>query len=68
MASEFCYTKTPKGYLTGDAMNFWIDHMLLPYIQDVILRLRNLSTTLLIINGLRSHHTPYPRDMLWKRT
>jgi hypothetical protein len=57
VAGEFCYIMTAKGHLTGAAMNFWIDHVLLPYIQDVRFRLRNLSTAILIINGLRSHNT-----------
>jgi hypothetical protein len=45
-------------------MNFRIDHVLLPYIQDVRLRLRNLSTAIMTIDGLRSHNTPDARDMV----
>jgi hypothetical protein len=67
VAGEFCDTMMPKGYLTSDVMNFRIDHVLLPYIQDVRSRLTNLSTAILIIDGLRSHITPYAGDMFETR-
>jgi hypothetical protein len=36
---------TPKGYLTGDAMNFWVEKVLFPSVHEKRVRLENDITT-----------------------
>jgi hypothetical protein len=54
---------TPKGYLTGDAMNFWVQKVISPYVHEIRVRLGNDIIAVLILDGLRSHNTPYTREM-----
>jgi hypothetical protein len=54
---------TPKGYLTGDAMNFRVEKVLLPYVHEIRVRRGNDITAVLTLDGLRSHNTAYTREM-----
>jgi hypothetical protein len=54
---------TQKGYLTGDAMNFWVRKVLSPYVHEIKVRLGNDITAVLILDSLGSHNTIYTREM-----
>jgi hypothetical protein len=63
MAGEFSYLQTRKGYLTGPAMDYRVQAILLPYGEGVRVRLQRYATAVLIIDGLRSHNMPLTRDV-----
>jgi hypothetical protein len=63
VGGEFYYFHTPKGYLTGLAMDYWVDTVLLPYVIAVRTRFTDRFTCVLILDGLRSHSTPHTQEI-----
>jgi hypothetical protein len=65
LEAHFKYFKTPKGYLTCEAMDFWVDSILIPYVLQVKM-LRNLpssASTFLIFDGLKAHCTEHTAEV-----
>jgi hypothetical protein len=57
--TEFQYYHTAKGYLTSDAMDYWVDHVLMPYVASARTRLWHSFPLFLILDGLKVHFTPH---------
>jgi hypothetical protein len=45
---QFLYLHMPKGYLTRDAMDFWFDRVLLPYVEAIRARDQMRSKAILM--------------------
>jgi hypothetical protein len=63
IVGEFRYFHTKKGYLTGLAMDYSVQTVLLPCINATRSRLQGRITAVLVLDGLRSHSTADTRDI-----
>jgi hypothetical protein len=59
---EFQYYYTPKGYLTGDAMDHWVDHVLIPYVVCARQQFGRNFRGFLLLDGFKAHCTPHVRE------
>jgi hypothetical protein len=64
LPGQFLYLHTPKGYLTRDAMDFWFDRVLVPYMEAIRARDQMRSKAILIIDGLKAHETPHVNELM----
>jgi hypothetical protein len=63
LANNFRYFQTGKGYLTGAAMDFWIDIVLISLITGARNCLEFPFPVSLLLDELRAHFTPCFRDI-----
>jgi hypothetical protein len=65
--AEFQNYHTAKGYLTSDAIDYWVDHALMPYIGSTRARLGHSFPLFLILDGLKAHFTPRVREVFGQK-
>jgi hypothetical protein len=63
LQSQFQYYRTAKGYLTADAVNCWVDQVLMPYVAATRTLLGRNFPVFLILDGLKTHFAPHARDI-----
>jgi hypothetical protein len=63
LASEFRDFRASKGYLTAEALDCWIEIVLMPYAAAVQARVESHFPEFLLLDGLRAHFTPHARDV-----
>jgi hypothetical protein len=59
---EFQYCRTPKEYLTGDAMDHWVDHVMIPCVVCARQQLGRNFRVFLLLDGLKAHCTRHIRE------
>jgi hypothetical protein len=64
LPGQYLYLHTPKGYLNRDAMDYWFDHILVPYVEATRARYQIPSKAILILDGLKAHDTPHVADLM----
>ena len=65
LGNQFHWFKTKKGYLTEEAMLYWINNIYLPYIKYAKQLIRDEDAVpLLIMDGLKAHQTVKVNQLL----
>jgi hypothetical protein len=64
LPNEFLYLHTPKGYLNREAMDFWFDNILVPYIQRIRVMFQASPKAILIIDGPKAPETLHMNDLM----
>jgi hypothetical protein len=59
ITDEFRYFHTTKDYLHRQAMDYWLETILLPYVKAIRVRPQPRIIAVLILDGPRNHNTQY---------